>query len=67
MNRKGSLQDRLMACDRKIMDKRKMMLSIEKENLLTIASALRAIPKKPKDETEEDPMAALLNRKAGGK
>lgn len=67
MNRKGSLQDRLMACDRKIMDKRKMMLSIEKENLLTIASALRAIPKKPKEESEDDPMAALLNRKAGGK
>lgn len=67
INTKGNLQDRLMACDRKIMDKRKMMLSIEKENLLTIASALRAIPKKPPDEEEIDPMAALLTRKAGGK
>lgn len=66
MELKGKLQDRIMACDRKVMEKRKMLLSIEKENIMTIASALRAIPKKPKDEEEDDPMAALL-RKAGGK
>jgi phage terminase small subunit len=66
IDRKGSLQDRLMACDRKIMDKRKMLLQIEKENLLTIASALRAIPKKPPEEEEDDQMASLLNRKSRG-
>lgn len=63
---KGQLQDRLIACDRKIMDKRKMMLSIEKENIMTIASALRAIPKKPEDK-KESPMAEFLKRKAGGR
>lgn len=66
MDRKQSLQGGIMVCDRKIMDKRKMMLSIEKENLLTIASALRAIPKKPQEESDEDPMAGLLNRKTRG-
>jgi len=66
MDRKIKLQDQLMACDRKIMDKRKMMLQIEKENLLTIASALRAIPKKPADN-KSSPMAEFLKRKAGGK
>lgn len=50
-------------CDKQIQAKRKMMLDIEKENIMTIASALRSIPKKQKDEEEDDPMAALLNRR----
>jgi len=64
---KGKLQDRIMSCDKKVMEKRKMMLQIEKENVMTIMGALRAIPKKPPKEENEDPMAALLNRKAGGR
>ncbi len=59
---KGKLQDRIMVCDRKVMDKRKMLLSIEKENIMTIASALRAIPKSPKEEAKSG-MAAFLKRK----
>ena len=51
---KGDIHDRLMACDRKIMDKRKMLLQIEKENLMTIASALRSIPKKQEKPPETD-------------
>lgn len=43
--------------------KRKMMLDIEKECLMTIASALRSIPKKPEKEKNEDPMEALLTRR----
>lgn len=39
--------------------KRAMLLSIEKENLLTVAAALRAVPKKPPEE-QADSMAALL-------
>ena len=66
LDRKESIHSRFLALDKKIMEKRKMMLSIEKENIMTIASALRAIPKKPKEEADDDPMAALL-RKAGGK
>ena len=49
--------------DRQIMARRRMMLDIEKENIMTVASALRSIPKK---ETEEEPddMAKLLGRRA---
>lgn len=40
--------------------KRKMLLDIEKENVMTLVSAMRSIPKKPSPETEFDPMAKLL-------
>ncbi|MGE5415884.1 MAG: hypothetical protein ACM3UZ_03835 [Acidobacteriota bacterium] len=62
IDRKDKIHTQIMACDRKNMDKRKMMLQIEKESLLTIASALRAIPKKP-EEKKESPMAQFLKRK----
>ena len=38
------------ACDRILGTKRKMLLDIEKENVMTIASALRSIPKNVKQE-----------------
>ena len=53
----------MIACDRQVQAKRKMLLDIEKENIMTIAAALRTIPKKEKDEAEDDPMAALLSRR----
>ena len=36
----------LLSFDRQIQAKRKMMFDIEKENVMTIASSLRSIPKK---------------------
>jgi hypothetical protein len=42
-----------------------MLLDIEKENIMTIASALRSIPKKVEKPGEDDPMANLLNRRRG--
>jgi hypothetical protein len=48
-----------------IQQKRKMLLDIEKENIMTIASALRSIPKKVEKPGEDDPMANLLNRRRG--
>ena len=51
--------------DTKLMNKRKMMLDIEKENIMTIQSALRSIPKTPK-EVKESPMGEFLKRKSGG-
>ncbi len=33
-------------CDKQVQAKRKMLLDIEKENIMTIAAALRSIPKK---------------------
>lgn len=63
LEHKGQLQDRIMACDKKIMDKRKMLLSIEKENVMTILAALRAVPKKPEQTQEKSKMAAFLERR----
>lgn len=53
----------MISCDKQIQTKRKMLLDIEKENIMTIASALRSIPKKPKEEEEDDPMMALLKQR----
>jgi len=38
--------------------KRKMMLEIDKENVMTISAALRSIPKQP--EKKENPLLAAL-------
>lgn len=49
-------------CDNMLQRKRKMMLDIEKENVMTVASALRSIPKAtPADDLGSDPMSELLN------
>lgn len=60
---KLALYTQLQGIDGKLMNKRKMMLDIEKENIMTIASALRSIPKKPKEDTES-PMAKFLAKRA---
>jgi len=54
-----------MACDKKIMEKRKMMLDIEKENLMTLASAMRSIPKKPDKKKEATGIAAFREQRRG--
>ena len=43
---KDGLNKTSLALDRQIQAKRKMLLDIEKENIMTIAAALRSIPKK---------------------
>lgn len=57
---KSTFSKTITAIDGMIMSKRKMMLDIEKENLMTVASGLRSIPKKP-TEPEEDPLAKALS------
>lgn len=59
---KTKLQKFFMDCDKKVMEKRKAILDIEKENALTIQSALRSIPKKPKEKAPSK-MAALLEKR----
>lgn len=54
------MQNNFIALDKQVQSKRGMMLNIEKENLLTIASALRSVPKSPTDNKQDDPMAELL-------
>ena len=44
--------------DQIMSSKRHMLFAIEKENIFTIASALRSIPKKP--EKEEDDLMKVL-------
>lgn len=44
--------------DKQVQTKRKMLLDIEKENIMTIASALRSIPKKP--EEKKNPLLEAL-------
>jgi len=43
----SKLQKGLLDLDKQAQSKRSMMLAIEKENVLTIASALRSVPKQP--------------------
>ena len=51
------------AIDKQIASKRKMLLDIEKENVMTIASALRSIPKK-EDKASENPLLKVLRGEA---
>lgn len=45
--------------DKQIESKRKMLLSIEKENIMTVAAALRSVPKAP--EKKENPLLKALS------
>ena len=58
-----NLQKSILDVDKALMAKRKMLLDIAKENLLTIQSALRSVQKKVEDETKEDPMAKFLSKR----
>ena len=42
-----NLSKQLISYDKQVQAKRKMLMDIEKENVMTIASALRSIPKTP--------------------
>nr|DAZ11823.1 MAG TPA: hypothetical protein [Caudoviricetes sp.] len=55
----NSMQKNLIALDRQVQSKRKMLLEIEKENIMTIASALRSVPKKV--EKKKNPLMEALN------
>ena len=66
LDKKEKIHGRFLTLDKKIMEKRKMMLDIEKENIMTIQSALRSIPKRPDDKKNNSPMAAFLGRKKAG-
>jgi soluble cytochrome b562 len=57
------MQKQILDIDKALMAKRKMLLDIAKENIMTIASQLRSIPKKPNDEEKEDPMAKFLSKR----
>jgi hypothetical protein len=54
----NSMQGQIISLDKQVQTKRKMLLDIEKENIMTIAAALRSIPKKV-DESENPLLKAL--------
>ena len=52
------MQKNLIALDKQVQTKRKMLLDIEKENIMTIASSLRSVPKKA--EKKRNPLLEAL-------
>ncbi|SNR85870.1 hypothetical protein SAMN05446037_100156 [Anaerovirgula multivorans] len=62
---KNNLQNTIIALDRQVQSKRKMLLDIEKENIMTIAAALRSIPKKV-DESKNPLLEALKGKRGNG-
>lgn len=52
----------MLSIDKQISSKRKMLLDIEKENIMTIASALRNIPKK--EDKADNPLLKVLRGEA---
>ena len=59
----NDMQKNIVNLDKQIQSKRKMLLDIEKENVMTIASALRSIPKK-EDKSSENPLLKVLRGEA---
>lgn len=55
------MQKNMISLDKQVQTKRKMLLDIEKENIMTIASSLRSVPKKT-----EKKRSPLLEALAGG-
>ena len=55
----AKMMSSMSTIDKQIQAKRKMLLDIEKENVMTIASALRCIPKK-EDKKTDDPLLKVL-------
>lgn len=44
-----------------LMRQRRMLMDIEKESVMTIAAALRVVPKAPIEESDDDAMSKMLN------
>jgi len=55
----AKLEKSILDVDKALMAKRKMLLDIAKENLLTIQSALRSVQKKLTDEESNNPFAVF--------
>ena len=54
----SEMQKNIIQLDKQVQAKRKMMMEIEKENIMTLASALRNVPKQA--EEDGNPLLALL-------
>ncbi len=56
---KNQIQKNILDLDKQVQAKRKMMMDIEKESIMTIAAALRSVPKK--EEKAANPLLEALN------
>lgn len=65
MKIKTAIQKHILDCDKTLMTKRKMILDISKENIMTIQSALRSIPKTPQKK-EKSKMGAFMEKRGVG-
>lgn len=59
MDRIHRIEEMQLKIDKAIANKRKMLFSIEKENIMTIASALRSVPKTT--EKKSSPLKEILS------
>lgn len=57
-DKKAGIAGSINAIDRQLQSKRKMLMDIEKENIMTLAAALRNVPKQ--EESGGNPLIALL-------
>lgn len=57
----SDLMASIVGLDKQLQPKRKMLLDIEKENIMTIASALRVIPKKPENDSAKETILKVLS------
>lgn len=55
---KCKMQGNILALDKQVQAKRKMLMEIEKENIMTVSSVMRNIPKT--EEKEENPLLVAL-------
>lgn len=62
LEKKNGITGSVNAIDRQLQTKRKMLMDIEKENIMTVASVLRNIPKT--EEPDENPL--LIALRGGG-
>lgn len=58
----NGMQRNIVDADKQIQNKRKMMFDIEKENLMTVTAALRAVPKKPVDDGTSEILSFIGSR-----
>lgn len=61
----AKMQMNIVSVDKQIMAKRNMLLAIEKENIMTISGAMRAVPKKAENR-KKSAMEEYRMRKAEG-
>ena len=57
----AELAGSLISLDKQLQSKRKMLLDIEKENIMTVAAALRSIPKKESKASAKEELMKAIN------